>query len=511
MRRTCGRGIGTVRSFFSSPSRRTVALRQTLAHPREAVYSVVADVGSYSQFLPFCKMSRIVKRHGAAEFEAELSLGFLAFSDEYVSRVRLMPPSAIVASASHTPLFEQLITSWRFFDGAVPGTCDAHFELIMQLRSIVYDQALARVIDRVAADQMAAFKRRCDELTARKKLVQELPTSAKTAETSSPVCTRASLTATPRTASAAAAVVMEPLWRQHVDIAFDAHAVDGALSLGRFVEACRHLGIAQDGAQGVEFRSSQVKSSQVKSSQGVEFRSPSTAARDDPVSEVLLAAWFVEFDDDANGTIEREEFSHNLWLLTKASDEERMDHMFRKLDHNGSGAVERDDLALSMRRQLALARRLLPLLVRRQVRKETAAAALGSDDAAARAVTLAVRECQAEGVCDQASAVAAAAIDELDGQVDLLVGEVFASFGSTEAISFAAWQDTWRRSAASSGDQGGVMPTSMMGMDGILGLLRDELRHDTRPSAAAARRAAPVAPGSHAGSRHRLRGITHGA
>lgn len=493
MRRTCGRGIGTVRSFFSSPSRRTVALRQTLAHPREAVYSVVADVGSYSQFLPFCKMSRIVKRHGAAEFEAELSLGFLAFSDEYVSRVRLMPPSAIVASASHTPLFEQLITSWRFFDGAVPGTCDAHFELIMQLRSIVYDQALARVIDRVAADQMAAFKRRCDELTARKKLVQELPTSAKTAETSSPVCTRASLTATPRTASAAAAVVMEPLWRQHVDIAFDAHAVDGALSLGRFVEACRHLGIAQDGAQGVE------------------LRSPSTAARDDPVSEVLLAAWFVEFDDDANGTIEREEFSHNLWLLTKASDEERMDHMFRKLDHNGSGAVERDDLALSMRRQLALARRLLPLLVRRQVRKETAAAALGSDDAAARAVTLAVRECQAEGVCDQASAVAAAAIDELDGQVDLLVGEVFASFGSTEAISFAAWQDTWRRSAASSGDQGGVMPTTMMGMDGILGLLRDELRHDTRPSAAAARRAAPVAPGSHAGSRHRLRGINHGA
>ena len=487
VRRSCGRGIGTVRGFFSSPSRRTVALRQTLAHPREAVYSVVADVGSYSQFLPFCKMSRIVKRHGAAEFEAELSLGFLAFSDEYVSRVRLMPPSAIVASASHTPLFEQLITSWRFFDGAVPGTCDAHFELIMQLRSIVYDQALARVIDRVAAEQMAAFTRRCDELAARKKL--ELPTSAKTAETSSPVCTRASLTATPRTASAAAAVAMEPLWRQQVDIAFDAHAVDGALSLGRFVEACRHLGIAQDGAQGVE------------------LRSPSTAAWDGPVSEVLLAAWFVEFDDDANGTIEREEFSHNLWLLTKASDEERMDHMFRKLDHNGSGAVERDDLALSMRRQLALARRLLPLLVRRQVRKETAAAALGSDDAGARAVPLAVRECQAEGVCDQASAVAAAAIDELDGQVDLLVGEVFASFGSTEAISFAAWQDTWRRSAASSGDQGGVMPTSMMGMDGILGLLRDELRHDTRPSAAAARRAAPVAPGSHAGSRHRLRGI----
>jgi hypothetical protein len=185
---------------------------------------------------------------------------------------------------------------------------------------------------------------------------------------------------------------MEPLWRQQVDIAFDAHAVDGALSLGRFVEACRHLGIAQDGAQGVE------------------IRSPSTAAWDGPVSEVLLAAWFVEFDDDANGTIEREEFSHNLWLLTKASDEERMDHMFRKLDHNGSGAVERDDLALSMRRQLALARRLLPLLVRRQVRKETAAAALGSDDAGARAVPLAVRECQAEGVCDQASAVAAAAI-----------------------------------------------------------------------------------------------------
>lgn len=441
------------------PVKRSVTLKQTLAHPREMVYSVVADVESYTNFIPFCRTSRIMQRHADGTFDAKLSLGFLAFSEDYVSRVRLTPPSAIVASASNTPLFERLDTSWRFVDGSVPGTCDAYFELSMLLRSVVHDQALTRVIDRVAAEQVAAFTRRCDELAHKSAQASaaassspptQAPPHASTplrTSTSPPSSTQPPPPSTPSTPptrpSAAAAppplgsaLAAGPAWRQRVDAAFDAHAVDGSLSLGRFVEACRHLGDVVG----------------------------EPASVDEPVSEVLLAAWYVEFDDDASGTIEREEFSRNLWLLTQASEEERLGHAFRKLDHNGSGALEREDLARSMRGQLALARRLVPLLVRQQVRKEAAAAALGADGAAA----LAARECQAEGVAEQASAVAAAAIDELDEQVERLVAEVFDSFGAADAIELGAWRDSWRRAVDS---DSGAKPTALMGIDGVLGLL----------------------------------------
>ena len=50
----------------------------------------------------------------------------------------------------------------------------------------------------------------------------------------------------------------------------------------------------------------------------------------------------------------------------------------------------------------------------------------------------------------------------------MLVAEVFDSFGATESISLAAWKETWRRSV---GSEGGTMPTALMGIDGVLGLV----------------------------------------
>ena len=49
---------------------------------------------------------------------------------------------------------------------------------------------------------------------------------------------------------------------------------------------------------------------------------------------------------------------HRIVIVSDSSDDERMGHAFRKLDQNGSGALEREDLTKSMRRQLGRARRL---------------------------------------------------------------------------------------------------------------------------------------------------------
>ena len=114
-----------------------------------------------------------------------------------------------------------------------------------------------------------------------------------------------------------------------------------------------------------------------------------------------------------------------------------------------------------MRRQLGLARRLVPILVRQQLRKEAAASLASSflNSSAAGGVRESARE-RAVRLREEASAVALEAIDGLDAQVELLVGDVFAGFAA-ERISYQMWCDAWSRSNIH----------RLSGIDGILGAL----------------------------------------
>jgi hypothetical protein len=40
--------------------------------------------------------------------------------------------------------------------------------------------------------------------------------------------------------------------------------------------------------------------------------------------QVLSAAFFLEFDEDGSGSVDRSEFRNNLWMLTRASKAEKM-------------------------------------------------------------------------------------------------------------------------------------------------------------------------------------------
>ena len=122
------------------------------------------------------------------------------------------------------------------------GELQLHFHLDMLLRSLVYDQALKRVIDLVAAQQVAAFKRRCDEVAVewrtsqqqQQQQQQQQPVEHQQQQrrrglhkaSNSPVRSRAPGLLV-RLSQA------EPEWRQRVDRAFDAHAINGSLTLPR--------------------------------------------------------------------------------------------------------------------------------------------------------------------------------------------------------------------------------------------------------------------------------------
>jgi coenzyme Q-binding protein COQ10 len=80
------------------------AVLRPCRYTQEQLYNIVADVPSYSQFIPFCASSSVITSSTSAtpaqrlptrqepfDVEAELQVGFGNFSEKYTSRVQGIP------------------------------------------------------------------------------------------------------------------------------------------------------------------------------------------------------------------------------------------------------------------------------------------------------------------------------------------------------------------------------------------------------------------------------------
>lgn len=60
----------------------------------EQLYELVADVGAYPKFLPWCSAARILERESDQVFLAELVIRFKGLKSRYTSKVTLKPSEA---------------------------------------------------------------------------------------------------------------------------------------------------------------------------------------------------------------------------------------------------------------------------------------------------------------------------------------------------------------------------------------------------------------------------------
>jgi ribosome-associated toxin RatA of RatAB toxin-antitoxin module len=149
----------------------------------QQLYDVVADVGSYSEFVPWCVESRVLgpaldpkvlgpasgggARAAAAPapaplvLEAELRVGFHALSEAYTSVVTLKPPHGVTSTARGSTLFHHLDCAWAFRPGPLPRTVWLVFSVDFAFRSGLHARAAGLFFDEVAARMVAAFEARC--------------------------------------------------------------------------------------------------------------------------------------------------------------------------------------------------------------------------------------------------------------------------------------------------------------------------------------------------------------
>ncbi len=138
----------------------THAEAKTVAYRPEQLYDLVADVGKYPQFLPWCVGAR-VRSHTDTELVADLTIGFGPFRESFTSRVILERPTRIRVSYENGP-FRYLNNEWKF--ASDPKGCRVNFFVDFEFKSRLLQAAIGVVFNEAVRRMVNAFLKRARDV-----------------------------------------------------------------------------------------------------------------------------------------------------------------------------------------------------------------------------------------------------------------------------------------------------------------------------------------------------------
>ncbi|WP_065329368.1 type II toxin-antitoxin system RatA family toxin [Tritonibacter mobilis] len=137
-----------------------------MPYSAQQMYDLVADVGSYPKFLPWCAAARIRSRtpQGASEvMEADLVISFKVFRERFGSRVVLHPNDHKIDTEYLDGPFRYMKSNWAFADRA-DGGCDVSFFVDFEFKNAVLQGIIGVVFNEAMQRIVRAFERRAAEL-----------------------------------------------------------------------------------------------------------------------------------------------------------------------------------------------------------------------------------------------------------------------------------------------------------------------------------------------------------
>ncbi|MDE2006142.1 MAG: type II toxin-antitoxin system RatA family toxin [Rhodospirillales bacterium] len=138
----------------------THAERQVVPYAPEQLFDLVADVGRYPEFLPWCVGARIRSRNPAG-LVADLTIGFGPFRESFTSRVALERPTRVKVAYENGP-FRYLNNQWVF--AAAPGGTEVDFFVDFEFRSRILQAAIGVVFNEAVRRMVGAFLRRARQV-----------------------------------------------------------------------------------------------------------------------------------------------------------------------------------------------------------------------------------------------------------------------------------------------------------------------------------------------------------
>ena len=138
----------------------THAEHKVLPYSPEQMFDLVADVGKYPTFLPWCAGAR-VKSHTETQLVADLTIGFGPFRESFTSRVELDRPHQIQVKYENGP-FRYLNNQWTFEPN--PKGCNVKFYVDFEFRSRMLQAAIGVVFNNAVKLMVNAFLKRAREV-----------------------------------------------------------------------------------------------------------------------------------------------------------------------------------------------------------------------------------------------------------------------------------------------------------------------------------------------------------
>ncbi len=131
--------------------------QRVLPYTREQLFDLVADVGSYPQFLPWVMGARIRSKTSDL-LVADLMVGFKVFRETFTSKVTLERPNRIHVDYVNGPL-KYLHNDWVFTDVG-DGQTAIDFFVDFEFRNRLFESMAGAVFHEAVKRMVTAFEKR---------------------------------------------------------------------------------------------------------------------------------------------------------------------------------------------------------------------------------------------------------------------------------------------------------------------------------------------------------------
>ncbi|MEM7496418.1 MAG: type II toxin-antitoxin system RatA family toxin [Pseudomonadota bacterium] len=145
----------------------THAEKKVLPYTPDQLYTLVADIGEYPKFLPWCAACRVRKREtledGREQIDADLVISFKVFREKFGSRVTLDPERLVIDVEYLDGPFRYLNNHWEFKERP-GGRCEVDFYVDFELKSRALQSVVGLVFNEAMQRIVRAFERRAAEI-----------------------------------------------------------------------------------------------------------------------------------------------------------------------------------------------------------------------------------------------------------------------------------------------------------------------------------------------------------
>ncbi len=139
----------------------THAERRVLPYTPEQLYTLVAEVEHYPQFLPWCVAARIRERREGL-IVADLVIGFKMIRERFTSKVGLDPEGKKIHVTYAEGPFKYLNNHWKFEEH--PEGCEIDFYVDFEFKSKLLQKMIEALFHEAVRRMVAAFETRADAL-----------------------------------------------------------------------------------------------------------------------------------------------------------------------------------------------------------------------------------------------------------------------------------------------------------------------------------------------------------